>query len=66
MSKELDHKSEKFDLFIEPPELKNYKILDPEKAVEVFEIGYKATKNKLREPEIKKLFSTFVSPPTPF
>jgi len=66
MSKELEYKSKKFDLFIAPPELKNYKILDPEKAVEVFEIGYKATNNKLREPEIKKLFSTLVSPPTPF
>ncbi|HBC79937.1 MAG TPA: patatin [Bacteroidales bacterium] len=65
MSKELDHKSQKFDLFIAPPELKNYKILDPEKAVEVFEIGYKATKNKLREPEIQRLLSTQFSPPTP-
>jgi hypothetical protein len=45
--------------------LKNYKILDPEKAVEVFDIGYKATKSKLEDPEIKKLLSTIFLPPTP-
>jgi len=65
MSKELDHKAKKFDIFIAPPELKNYKILDPEKALEVFEIGFKATKSKLKEPEIQKLLSTIFLPPTP-
>jgi NTE family protein len=65
MSKELDEKAKKFDVFIAPPELKNYKILDPEKAIEVFDIGYKATISKLEEPEIKKLLSTIISPPTP-
>jgi NTE family protein len=60
MSKELDLKAPKFDVFIAPPELKNYKILDPEKAKEVFEIGYKATKNKLDDPEIKKLVSAII------
>jgi NTE family protein len=57
MSKDLDHKAKKFDVFIAPHELKNYKILDPEKAIEVFEIGYRATKNKLEDPEVKKLLS---------
>jgi len=57
MAKELDLKAKKFDVFIAPPELKNYKILDPEKAIEVFDIGYKATKNKLEDQEIKKLLS---------
>lgn len=55
MSKEVIEKSKKFDLFIAPMELKNYKILDPEKAVEVYEIGYKATIEKLREPGILDL-----------
>lgn len=57
MSKELDEKAKKFDVFIAPPELKNYKILDPEKAIEVFDIGYKATISKLKEPQVTKLLS---------
>jgi NTE family protein len=61
MSKELDMKEKKFDLFVAPPELKNYKILDPEKAVEVCEIGYKATLEKLKHPEIKKLMEIMAS-----
>jgi NTE family protein len=65
MSKELDLKEKKFDIFIAPPELKNFKILDPEKAIEVFEIGYRATKSKLEDPEIKKLISTIFPPPNP-
>ncbi len=56
MSKEVIEKSGKFDLFIAPPELKKYKILDPEKAVEVFEIGYNTTLEKLRDPIIRELF----------
>jgi NTE family protein len=60
MSKELEEKAKKFDVFIAPPELKNYKILDPEKAIEVYNIGYRATKSKLMEPEIKKLLSTIL------
>lgn len=55
MSKELDLKAKKFDLFIAPPELKNYKILDPEKAVEVFNIGYRATKTALEDPQTGKI-----------
>lgn len=62
MSKDLDQKAKKFDIFIAPPELRNYKILDPEKAMEVFDIGYKATKIKLEDKEIKKLVSTIISP----
>ncbi len=61
MSKDLDHKAKKFDVFIAPPELKNYKILDPEKAIEVFEIGYKATKSKLEDPEVKKLYPPIIA-----
>ena len=56
VSKEVIQKSGKFDLFIAPQELRNYKILDPEKSEEVYRVGYKATKEKLKNPEIKKLF----------
>lgn len=54
MSKDLDLKAKKFDLFIAPAELKDYKILDPEKAIEVFDIGYNATKTKLKNLEAGK------------
>jgi NTE family protein len=55
MSKEIFEKSKKFDLFIAPPALRNYKILDPDKASELFEIGYNATMEKLKETDIEKL-----------
>ncbi|MEI8224596.1 MAG: patatin-like phospholipase family protein [Bacteroidota bacterium] len=55
MSKEIIEKANKFDLLVAPPELRNYKILDPEKADELFSIGYKATKEKLKEINIDKL-----------
>ncbi len=48
MSKEVTEKIKKFDLFVAPLELRNYKILDPEKARELFLVGYKATKEKLK------------------
>jgi len=57
MSKEIIEKSKKFDLFIAPAELSNYKILDPEKAEELFTIGYNATKEKLKKINIDKLFT---------
>jgi NTE family protein len=57
MSKEIIEKARKFDLFVAPPELKNYKILDPEKARELFSIGYRATQEKLNDPVIKMLFN---------
>ena len=52
MSKEIIEKSKKFDLFVAPPELRNYKILDPEKANELFSLGFKATKEKLKSIKI--------------
>jgi NTE family protein len=64
MSREVVEKEKKFDVLIAPLELKNYKILDPEKAEEVFEIGYKATKRKLKDPEIMKLLTSVYPPPT--
>lgn len=58
MSKEVVEKSKKFDLFIAPIDLRNFGILDPEKSRDVFNIGYKATKEKLKDPEIKKRLSS--------
>jgi NTE family protein len=56
MSTEVSEKESKFNLLIAPPELRNYSILDPEKADELFTLGYKATREKLKEIDVKKLF----------
>ncbi len=53
--KEALEKSKKFDLFIAPPELRNYKILDPEKAEALFNIGYEATSILIQKTGIKKI-----------
>jgi len=55
ISKEISEKAKKFDLFIAPAELRNYKILDPEKANELFELGYNATKEKMKGTDIEVL-----------
>jgi predicted acylesterase/phospholipase RssA len=55
MSKEILEKAKKFDLFIAPHELKDFKILDPEKAEELFTIGYNATKEKLNDIDIERI-----------
>lgn len=55
MSKELNEKSKRLDLLIAPPELKNYPILDPEKAEEVFMVGYNTTRNKLAGLDIESI-----------
>jgi NTE family protein len=55
MSKEVRDKSAKFDLLIAPPELSNYKILDPEKAFELFDVGYKATIEKLKNVDLNSI-----------
>jgi NTE family protein len=57
MTKEFLEKAKKFNLLIAPKELRNYKILDPEKAADLFELGYKATKVRLKESDIDKLLS---------
>lgn len=54
MSKEVSEKARRFNIMIAPPELRNYKILNPEKSEEVYEVGYRATVEKLGEPEIQK------------
>jgi len=58
MAKEVIEKSKKFDLFIAPAELKNFGILDPEKAENLFKIGYNETKERLKNLEIKNLISS--------
>jgi NTE family protein len=55
MSKEISEKAKKFDIFIAPPELRNYKILDPEKSAELFMIGYKATNEKLKTIDVESM-----------
>jgi NTE family protein len=55
MSKEINEKAKKFDLFVAPPELRNFKILDPEKAEDLFELGYRATKEKLNLEVVKEI-----------
>ena len=55
MSEEINEKSDKFDLLIAPQELKNYKILDPEKAHELYTLGYKATRENLEKIDLKKI-----------
>ena len=49
MSKDVLEKAKRFDLFIAPPELRNYGFLNPDKTQEVFDLGYFATKKKLNE-----------------
>lgn len=57
MSQEVIEKAEKFDLLVAPPGLKNYGILDPEKAEELFSLGYNATKEKLNNDDIRRMFN---------
>src|SRR5664279_2685184 len=52
MSKDILDKAKRFDLFIAPAELRNHRFLDPEKAQQVFDIGYKATKEKLEDIDV--------------
>lgn len=56
MYKEALEKSGKFDLYVAPPELRNFSILDPEKAEEIFNIGYFATKTQILNSDILKRF----------
>ena len=55
ISREVAIKSGKFDLFVAPSALHNYKILDPEKAQEVYEIGYNETIKLLKETDFLKI-----------
>ena len=53
MTKEARDKSGKFDLLVAPPELRNYGILDPGKAVELFDLGYRSTREKLSDKTVR-------------
>lgn len=57
MSKEFNEKAGRFDLLIAPEELKNFKILDPERAPELFDLGYKTTKEKLQNIDISSIIN---------
>lgn len=48
MYKDIKDKRARFTILIAPPELKNYALLDPGKAEELFEIGYKRTLAELK------------------
>jgi NTE family protein len=53
-SKEIFEKAKKFDLLVDPIELKNYNILEQGKAHELFAIGYNSTKEKLKKIDLDK------------
>jgi NTE family protein len=55
MHKDLIEKQARFTLLIAPPELKNYALLDPGKAEELFEIGYNKTRKELKNKELLDL-----------
>jgi NTE family protein len=54
MSKEVSEKADKFDLLVAPPDLRNFGILEQDKAEELFSLGYNATKEKLRDKDIRR------------
>ena len=56
-TKEMLEKKKYFDLLIAPAELTKFGILEVEKADEIFEMGYKQTKEKLRDTEVQKIIS---------
>lgn len=56
-TKEVEEKRKYFDLLIAPPELTKYSILGVEKADEIYEVGYKRTKERLRDPAVQKIIS---------
>ena len=58
VSKEVSEKSKKFDLLIAPPELRSYRILDPEKSDALFSVGYKSTKEKLKNIDLEAVLSS--------
>lgn len=60
-TKEAQEKGKDFDLLIAPPELTKFGILEIEKADDIFEMGYKKTKEKLRDPDVLKILSEKLS-----
>ncbi len=60
-AKEVEEKSKRFDLLIAPAELTKFGILEIERADALFEMGYKKTKEKLKDPEVQKKISEKLS-----
>jgi hypothetical protein len=56
-AKEAMDKSKYFDLLIAPAELTKFGILEIDKAEDIFEMGYKETKQMLKDPEIQKIIA---------
>ncbi len=56
-AKEAKEKKKSFDLLIAPSEITKFGILEVQKADALFDIGYKRTREKLKEPEVQKVFS---------
>jgi NTE family protein len=56
-AKEAQEKRKKFDLLIAPSGLTKFGILEVEKADAIFEMGYKKTKEKLKNPVVQKLIA---------
>ncbi|MFN8242058.1 MAG: patatin-like phospholipase family protein [Bacteroidales bacterium] len=57
LSKEINEKEKRFSLLFAPPELSNYKILDPVQSAEVFALGYEYARKILGSPATRKLLS---------
>lgn len=57
VSRELNEKAGKFDLLFAPPELKDYKILDPSQAGELFDLGYNITTRQLNQMDISGMIN---------
>jgi NTE family protein len=57
-TKEVLEKKKNFDLLIAPPELTKFGILEVEKADDIYEMGYKTTKERLRDPEVQKILAS--------
>lgn len=55
VASQIINKIGKLDLFIDPVDLKDYNILDPSKANEIYSIGYEETKRKIK-PFLKKFY----------
>ncbi|MGA1977013.1 MAG: patatin-like phospholipase family protein [Bacteroidales bacterium] len=52
-AKEAEEKSGQFDLLIAPTELKNFGVLDIDKAEDVYQIGYNATKDAIKKMDLE-------------
>ncbi|MCU0471772.1 MAG: patatin-like phospholipase family protein [Bacteroidales bacterium] len=56
-TKEMVEKSKYFDVVIAPAELTKFGFLETEQADAIFEMGYKVTKEKLKDPGVQKVIA---------